>query len=116
MKEISKPNVGTLPDFGNFCLKRGENYTCLEEYDRYKGTEELMPFAKGVSAKTYDFDENGNCIETDYKKMFAILKKAAFNGYVGIEYEGNKLSEEEVIKKTKLLLEKMARQTGYSIA
>lgn len=116
MKEINKPNVGTLPDFGNFCLKRGENYTCLEEYDRYKGTEELMPFAKGVSAKTYDFDENGNCIETDYKKMFAILKKAAFNGYVGIEYEGNKLSEEEGIKKTKLLLEKMARQTGYSIA
>lgn len=116
MKQVGKKNVGTLPDFGNFCLKRGENHTCLQEYDRYKGTAELMPYAKGVSAKTYDFDADGNCVETDYAKMLGILKKAGFNGYIGIEYEGDKLSEEEGIKKTKALLEKVAAATGYRVA
>ena len=116
MKQVNKKNVGTLPDFGNFCLKRGENHTCLEEYDRYKGTAELLPYAKGVSAKTYDFDSEGNCVETDYNKMFTILKNAGFEGYVGIEYEGSKLSEEEGIKKTKALLEKVAKSTGYELA
>ena len=116
MKQVNKKNVGTLPDFGNFCLKRGENYSCVEEYDRYKGTAELLPYAKGVSAKTYDFDANGDCVETDYNKMFTILKNAGFEGYVGIEYEGSKLSEEEGIKKTKALLEKVAKSTGYKVA
>jgi len=107
MKSVGKKNVGTLPDLGNFCLKRGPNNTCSEEYDRYKGTQELMPFAKGVSAKTHDFDEAGNCIETDYTKMFKIIKDSGFKGYMGIEYEGSKLSEEEGIRKTKALLEKV---------
>jgi sugar phosphate isomerase/epimerase len=106
MKAVGKKNVGTLPDLGNFCLKRGPNNTCAEEYDRYKGTQELLPFAKGVSAKTRDFDEAGNCIETDYYKMFRIIKDAGFKGYMGIEYEGSKLSEEEGIRKTKALIEK----------
>src|SRR5215204_5722288 len=116
MKEIHKKNVGTLPELGNFCLKRGENNTCAEEYDRYKGTAELLPFAKGVSAKTHDFDEKGNCVETDYYKMMNIIKAAGFKGYIGIEYEGSKLTEEEGIKKTKILLEKVAKSTGYKIA
>ena len=64
----------------------------------------MMPFAKGVSAKTYDFDESGNCIETDYVKMMKIVKDTGFKGYIGIEYEGNKFSEEEGVKKTKELL------------
>jgi sugar phosphate isomerase/epimerase len=106
MRSVGKKNVGTLPDLGNFCLKRGPNNTCAEEYDRYKGTQELLPFAKGVSAKTRDFDEAGNCIETDYNRMFRIIKEAGFKGYVGIEYEGSKLSEEEGIKRTKALIEK----------
>jgi sugar phosphate isomerase/epimerase len=75
-----------------------------------------MPYAKGVSAKSYDFDAEGNCIETDYNKMLSIIKNAGFNGYIGIEYEGSKLSEEEGIKKTKALLEKASRTTGYPIA
>ena len=113
MKEVNMKNVGTLPDFGNFCLKRGQAYKCEEEYDRYKGTAELMPFAKGVSAKSYDFDAAGNCIETDYYKMMKIVRASGFKGYVGIEYEGSKLSEEEGIKKTKALLEKVAASMGY---
>jgi sugar phosphate isomerase/epimerase len=115
MKKVNRKNVGTLPDFGNFCLERGEDYACKKEYDRYKGTRELMPFAKGVSAKTHDFDEEGNATDTDYYKIMRIVKDAGFTGYVGIEYEGNKLSEEEGIKKTKVLLEKVSKSIGYAI-
>ena len=106
MTEINKPNVGTLPDFGNFCLRRGPE-KCESEYDRYQGVQELLPFAKGVSAKTYDFDDAGNCIETDYARMMKIVKDSGFKGIVGIEYEGNKLDEYEGIKKTKALLERV---------
>lgn len=111
MKEVNKRNVGTLPDFNNFCVEResGKEWggKCLQEYDRYKGTQEMMPFAKGVSAKTIDFDENGNCIETDYHKILKIVKDAGFKGYIGIEYEGEKLSEAAGIIKTKELLHKV---------
>lgn len=108
MKQVNKSNVGTLPDFGNFCIKRNSSNwaICEDSYDRYKGTKELLPYAKGVSAKSYDFDEKGNCIETDYDKMFAIMKEANWKGIVGIEYEGSKLSEEDGIKATKKLLER----------
>lgn len=100
-------NCGTLPDFGNFCIRYGEGYSCQEWYDRYKGTREMMPFAKGVSAKTHEFDENGNCVETDYDKMLRIVKEAGYTGWVGIEYEGSKLSEDEGIRATKALLERV---------
>jgi sugar phosphate isomerase/epimerase len=109
MKQVGMKNVGTLPDFGNFCLKRNakDRRICEDNYDRYLGTQQLMPFAKGVSAKTYDFDEQGNCIETDYGRMLKIVKDAKFRGIVGIEYEGDKLDEYEGIRKTKALLERV---------
>ncbi|HEV7382847.1 MAG TPA: TIM barrel protein [Dyadobacter sp.] len=106
MKQVNLKNVGTLPDFGNFCITRKDG-GCAESYDRYQGTQELMPFAKGVSAKTYDFDEKGNCIETDYVKILKIVKTSGFRGIAGIEYEGSKLSEYEGIKATKALLERV---------
>jgi sugar phosphate isomerase/epimerase len=106
MKQVNMKNVGTLPDFGNFCIKRNST-GCEESYDRYQGTKELMPFAKGVSAKTYDFDEKGNCIETDYTKILKIVKDSGFKGIAGIEYEGSKLSEYDGIKATKALLERV---------
>jgi sugar phosphate isomerase/epimerase len=106
-------NCGILPDFGNFCIKRSDGSEwggeCIEEYDRYLGVEEFMPFAKGVSAKSYDFDENGNCIETDYDKMLRIVKASGYTGYIGIEYEGSKLSEPDGIKATKALMERVGR-------
>jgi sugar phosphate isomerase/epimerase len=105
IKSVDLPNCGTLPDFGNFCIKR-EKDKCVEEYDRYKGVKEMMAFAKGVSAKTHEFDAQGNCIETDYSRMLPIVKAAGYTGYIGIEYEGETLSEEEGIKATKALLEK----------
>lgn len=106
MKEVNMKNVGTLPDFGNFCIVRKAG-GCEESYDRYQGTQELMPFAKGVSAKTYDFDDKGNCIETDYTKILKIVKDSGFKGIAGIEYEGSKLSEYAGIKATKALLERV---------
>lgn len=108
MKSVNKTNCGTLPDFGNFCLKRESGETwgspCIEEYDKYKGVSELMPHAKAVSAKSYDFDADGNETKIDYVKMLQIVKDAGYDGFVGVEYEGEGLSEEAGIKATKELL------------
>ncbi len=106
MAAVDMENVGTLPDFGNFCMERTAN-GCAKEYDRYKGIAELMPYAKGVSAKTHVFDENGNEAEMDYARIMKIVKDAGFKGNVGIEYEGTELSEDEGIKATKALLDKV---------
>jgi sugar phosphate isomerase/epimerase len=102
MKKVDHKMCGTLPDFGNFNIGGGK------QYDRYQGVDELMPFAKAVSAKSHDFDEQGNETKTDYKKMLEIVvKKHNYHGYCGIEYEGSKLSEEDGIKATKKLLERV---------
>ena len=108
MKEVDMDNCGTLPDFGNFCVRREEGdrweSACVEEYDRYKGVRQMMPYAKGVSAKSYAFNEQGLETTTDFSKMLRIIHDAGYNGYVGIEYEGTKMSEPEGIKATKQLL------------
>lgn len=101
MKLAAHPRVGTLPDFGNFRISP------TEEYDRYKGMEELMPYAKGVSAKSHDFDADGNEVNTDYARMLGIVRDAGYRGYIGIEYEGRVLSEPEGIRATKALLERL---------
>lgn len=109
MKQVNKKNVGTLPDFGNFCISHPWGTTqeaCNDEYDRYKGISEMLPFAKGVSAKSYDFDAAGNQPKIDYHKMMEIVKSSGFSGYIGIEYEGFTQPEDEGIKKTKALLER----------
>lgn len=110
MREVGMPNCGTLPDFGNFCMRRekGDMWEspCVEWYDRYKGVTELMPFAKGVSAKSHEFDSNGNSKETDYRRMLQIVKSAGYTGYIGVEYEGRGLPEREGIRATKKLLER----------
>lgn len=94
LKEVGMDNCGSLPDFGNF-----------GSYDRYLGIQELMPFAKGVSAKSHDFDADGNETRTDYVKALKLVLDAGYRGHVGVEYEGSKLSEEEGIKATRKLLE-----------
>jgi sugar phosphate isomerase/epimerase len=100
MKLVDNKYCGTLPDFGNF-----------GSYDRYKGVDELMPYAKGVSAKSHDFDDKGEETHTDYHKMMAIVvKKHNYHGFVGAEYEGNKLSEPEGVRATKNLLERVREE------
>ena len=106
MKKVGMDNVGTLPDFGNFCIDRSPE-GCTHEYDRYQGMADLMPYAKGVSAKSHEFDANGNELDSDFLKIMQIVKESGFKGYVGIEYEGNQLSEDAGIKATKALLEKV---------
>lgn len=105
---VGKSNCGTLPDFGNWCIKRPEGVRwgeCLEEYpDKYEGVQLMMTAAKAVSAKSYDFDTNGNETTIDYVKMLQIVKDAGYKGFIGVEYEGSRLSEEEGVITTKKLL------------
>lgn len=111
MKSITQDNCGTLPDFGNFCIKGSPNPAnlniCKKWYDRYEGINDLMPFAKALSAKSYDFLDNGDEKYIDYYKMMRIVNNHPYEGYIGIEYEGNRLSEDEGILATKKLLEKI---------
>ena len=101
IKGVNNPYCGTLPDFGNFRI------SAEQEYDKYQGVRDLMPYAKGVSAKTHNFKEDGEETDIDYTRMFEIIKAAKWTGIVGIEYEGSILSEEEGIRKTKELLERV---------
>jgi sugar phosphate isomerase/epimerase len=96
MKTVNRPNCGTLPDLGNFY-----------EYDRYAGVTDMMPFAKGVSGKTYDFDAEGNETKVDYAKMMKIISDSKYTGYIDVEYEGNRLSEDEGIKASIALIKKV---------
>jgi len=99
IKAVKKTNCGTLPDFGNFY-----------EYDRYQGVTDMMPFAKGASGKTYDFDAQGNETKIDYARMVKIVRDSGYKGYIDIEYEGTRLTEDEGIKATKLLLDRLIAQ------
>jgi L-ribulose-5-phosphate 3-epimerase len=107
IERVGMENCGTLPDFGNFYITRGDH---PDLFDRYHGVQALMPYAKAVSAKTYDFDEAGNETTTDFRKMMKIVVDAGYHGYVGIEYEGGKLSEFDGIKASKKLLETVAAE------
>lgn len=99
IRRVNHPRCGTLPDFGNFY-----------EYDRYRGVADLMPFAKAVSAKSYDFDEKGEETKIDYRRMLRIVVGAGFHSWLGIEYEGDRLGEKEGIAKTKALLERIREE------
>lgn len=96
MRLVNHPRCGTLPDFGNFY-----------EYDRYQGTADLMPFAKAVSAKSHDFDADGNETTKDYRRLLRSVRDAGYRGWVGIEYEGQRLPEREGIRQTLRLLERV---------
>jgi sugar phosphate isomerase/epimerase len=101
IKKVGLENCGTLPDFGNFTIARGQ------DYDRYQGVAELMPFAKGVSAKSYSFDESGNETRIDYRRMLQIVLDAGYHGHIGIEWEGQRPEEVEGIRLTQKLLERL---------
>ncbi|HUG72618.1 MAG TPA: TIM barrel protein [Steroidobacteraceae bacterium] len=101
IEQVALPNCGTLPDFGNFTLSQGQ------VYDRYLGVTELMPFAKGVSAKSYAFDGAGNETTIDFRRMLSIVRDAGFRGHIGVEFEGRNMDEADGIRSTKVLLERL---------
>lgn len=107
MKRVDHPRMGTLPDFGNFCLDWSHRDEPSAWYDRYKGVSEMMPFAKAVSAKSHDFDDRGEETTTDYHRMLKIVTDAGYHSYLGIEYEGDKLSEPDGVRATLALLERV---------
>jgi sugar phosphate isomerase/epimerase len=97
MEKVNHPRFGTLPDFGNF----------PDTVDRYDAVTRMMPRAKAVSAKCYDFDDaTGNETKVDFDRMMKIVLDAGYSGYVGIEYEGERLSERQGIAACKKLLER----------
>lgn len=106
MRAVDHPRAGTLPDFGNFRVRTDPE----EWYDRYRGVAELMPFARAVSAKSHDFDTNGDETGTDYRRMMRIVLDADYRGWVGIEYEGDRLSEDDGIRATLRLLERVRHE------
>jgi L-ribulose-5-phosphate 3-epimerase len=109
VKEVNRSNFGTFPDFGNWCLSAKWGTTqgdCDSVYDRYKGVAELLPYAKAVSAKSYNFNAQGEDTKIDYSRMMKIVKESDYNGYIGIEYEGMEKSEHEGILITKALMKK----------
>ena len=97
MKMVNMPNCDMLPDFGNFD----------KDTDRYEAVKMLMPYAKAVSAKSHEFDANGDEVKTDYYKMMKIVLDAGYDGFVGVEYEGSKLTEKQGIIATRDLLIKI---------
>ncbi len=111
IEQVDNPFLGTLPDFGNWCLnaKWGstQNGRCTDMYDRLKGLKYFLPYAKGVSAKTYDFNAEGNETSIDYPQLLKTVKESDFKGYIGIEYEGERLSEHEGILASKNMVEKI---------
>ncbi len=104
MKLVDMPNCGTLPDFGNFPRAMGGG---AYRVDIYESVKKMMPYAKGVSGKSYDFDADGNETSIDFYRMMDVVLDSGYKGYVDVEYEGTRLSEEEGILATKKLLEKI---------
>ena len=112
INQVSFSNCGTLPDFGNFCMSENwgslKDNKCNDPYDPYLGVSEMLPKAFGMSAKSYEFNANGDETILDYYKLLSIVKKGGYDGFIGVEYEGEVLSEKEGILATKRLLEKVA--------
>ncbi len=111
IREVNSPYLGTLPDFGNWCLSvewgSTQGNTCTEIYDPIKGVGQFLPFARGVSAKSYDFGKDGDQTLIDYPGLLQLVKESGYEGYIGIEYEGMALSEPEGIHATKKLIERI---------
>lgn len=108
--QINSPNCGTLPDFGNFCIKRNKENKCIEAYDRYKGMEQLLPFAKAVSAKSGVFNASGDESNIDYYRILKMVKSSGYKGFIGVEHEGSQHDEIKGIELTRDLLIKAGQQ------
>ncbi|GAB2564653.1 sugar phosphate isomerase/epimerase family protein [Spirosoma areae] len=94
-KAIDSPWLGVLMDTGNFL----ENpYTKLEQ---------VAPYASFVQAKTYYGGGEWYSLDLDYKRIFDILKKVNYKGYVSIEFEGKEAAESGVRQSLDLMRKAM---------
>ncbi|MFD2200212.1 sugar phosphate isomerase/epimerase family protein [Shivajiella indica] len=88
--------AGSLPDFGNFRIHNEEGK--IISYDSYRGVDELMHLAKGVSLKPTTFDDFGNQAALDYERMMKIVLSHGYHGYVGIEHGERDREWESIIE------------------
>jgi hypothetical protein len=102
INKADHPRAGTLPDFGNFRIANEDGKAI--SYDSYRGIDELMPMAKGVSLKPTVWDDHGNQSPLNYSKMMKIVLAHDFHEYVGIEH-GEEGREWESIVEIRIELE-----------
>jgi L-ribulose-5-phosphate 3-epimerase len=95
-----RTSCGTLPDFGNWRDGSGKLI------DPVRNVGLVAPYAKGMSAKSYDFDADGNETLLDYPAILDVVAKSGYKGAIGIEYEGKRMSERDGILATKAILER----------
>jgi sugar phosphate isomerase/epimerase len=95
LEQVGDPGLGTLPDFGGFPPER-----------RYEGVEKFMPYATAVSAKCYDFGPDGEETTIDFARMLRLVRAAGYRGHIGVESEGERLSERDGVLAAKALLER----------
>jgi len=104
VEELVPYGGGSLADFDNWCIEREGGVMwgapCIKEYDRYEGMQKLLPTARSVSLKAFNFDESGNAIKTDFKKMFDLIKASQYDSYLAVEFEGHEIDPKEGIRKT----------------
>jgi len=104
IERVSHPRCGTLPDFGNFRIDKNTMY------NPYEGVTKMMRFAKDVSAKSHSFDADGNEANLDYYRLMWIVTGSGYHEYVGIEYEGDQLSEADGVQATLKLLNRVQQE------
>ena len=98
IKAVNSPRFGTLPDWGGF----------PDDVDRYDAVDKMMPYAKGVSAKCYDFGPDGRETKIDFERMVQIcVDKHGYHSFLGIEFEGDRLTERQGMRAAKDLLVKL---------
>ncbi len=95
MKAVKLPNFGMLPDFGNFA----------KEADRYDAVAKFMPYAKGVTFKCVDF-KDGKETTMDMDRLMKSVLDSGYRGWVGIEFDGDRLTEYEGILSARNYLER----------
>jgi len=104
IQKVNRPNCGILGDFTEWRIEQNPDVLYP---DPYKGYEILAPYVKSVGAKSTTFDVLGNELVTDYPRMFEILNKVGYQGYIAVEYFGNDLPRRKGTTMTKELVERI---------
>ncbi len=92
-RQMDHPACRLMPDFGKLS-------------DPYCGTVAMMPYADSVSAKSWNFDEEGNEKSLSYFRLIRSLNDVEYDQIIAVEYEGEEMSPVEGVKATIKLLER----------